>query len=69
MSSLSGRCARCGKEVTASLVSRFNIDVICLDCSDKERSHPRYAEAVTAEEEAIRRGNLNFRGIGKPSDL
>ncbi len=37
--------------------------------SDKERDHPRYAEAVAKEEEEIRRGNLNYPGIGKPIDL
>jgi hypothetical protein len=34
-----------------------------------ERRHPRYTEAVSAECEAVQRGNTNFRGIGKPEDL
>lgn len=69
MSSLSERCARCAKEITVSIVSRFNTDVICLGCADKERAHPQYANAVAREEEEICHGNLKFRGVGKPSDL
>lgn len=69
MSSPVERCARCGSEINVSIVSRFNGDVICMTCSEKERAHPRYTEAVAREEEEIRRGNLNFPGIGKPSDL
>ncbi len=69
MSNLIERCARCGRQIAVSIVSRFNTDVICMECSYKERAHPQYAEAVAKEEEEIRRGNLNFPGIGKPSDL
>jgi recombinational DNA repair protein (RecF pathway) len=69
MSNLQESCARCGESLVASIVSRFNLDVICMVCSDKERAHPRYAEAVAQVEDALRQGNRNFRGIGKPSDL
>ena len=69
MSSFNMCCERCGRQAGTSIVSRFNLQVICLNCSDKERAHPRYSDAVAAEEEQIRIGNLNFRGIGKPSDL
>jgi len=69
MTTLSSTCPRCGNEITASIVSRFSIEDICLPCSDRERAHPRYAEAVAKEEEEIRRGNFNFAGIGKPPDL
>lgn len=62
-------CDRCGQTLVASVVSRFNTDVICLSCETNERAHPRYAEAAAAEEREVRRGNLNFAGIGKPSDL
>ena len=41
----------------------------CMACKDKERTHPRYAEAVAAECDAVQRGNTNFLGIGKPGDL
>lgn len=62
-------CARCGQAMAASIVSRFNTDVICLSCEAKEKQHPGYRDAVNAEEVALRSGNRNFPGIGKPNDL
>ncbi len=50
-------------------MSYFNTDFICLDCEEKERTHPAYAEAKRIEEEQVRQGNLNFKGVGKPPDL
>jgi len=50
-------------------MSKFNTETICMDCEAKERAHPRYAEADRAESEAVRRGDYNFPGIGKPEDL
>lgn len=69
MSNLVERCARCGRQIAVSIVSRFNTDILCVECSEKERAHPHYADAVMKEEEEIRRGNLNYPGIGKPPDL
>jgi hypothetical protein len=45
-------------------MSYFNTQEICLDCSEKEKELPRYADAKKAEAEAVKRGNYNFRGIG-----
>lgn len=50
-------------------MSKFNEDIICIDCKDKERKHPRYKEADEAEIASVRRGERNFPGIGKPGDL
>jgi hypothetical protein len=47
----------------------FNTEEICLDCREREEQHPPYEEARRAEAEAVRRGELNFPGIGKPEDL
>jgi hypothetical protein len=47
----------------------FNQDVICMGCKDSEKKHPKYADAVAADETAIRGGDYNFKGIGKPEDL
>lgn len=47
----------------------FDTAEICLDCKKKEEKHPRYEEAREAEANAVRNGNYNFPGIGKPSDL
>jgi len=45
-------------------MSRFNTEIICLDCEEKEKKHPRYEEARQAELDACRRGDFNFPGIG-----
>jgi uncharacterized Zn finger protein (UPF0148 family) len=50
-------------------MSRFNTDIICPTCEDREKRHPKYQEARDAEFKAVQRGNYNFPGIGKPADL
>jgi hypothetical protein len=50
-------------------MSTFNTQILCLDCKRKERQHPAYPKAAEAENEAVRRGDMNFPGIGLPSDL
>ena len=61
-------CARC-HEASAIIMSFFNMDMICGDCLDKEKAHPRYQEALDAERAALDRGERHFPGIGKPEDL
>ena len=65
------QCNRCGASFAnrAHTMSFFNTDMICMDCVQKERKHPRYKEAHDTECEAVRRGDYNFPGIGKPEDL
>jgi len=62
-------CARCRRPADATILSMFNTEEICLDCQEREEQHPRYEEARRAEAEAVRRGELNFPGVGKPEDL
>jgi hypothetical protein len=50
-------------------MSYFNDDTICMECDDKERAHPKFKEALEADQRAVRAGNYNFAGIGKPADL
>ena len=58
-------CDRCGQPLHGcSIMSMFNTDVICMNCKMKEKSDPRYRKAVEADNEAIRNGNYNFKGIG-----
>lgn len=64
-----GRCQRCYKESNSSIMSRFNEDLICDDCEEKEREHPEYQKAHDTELAAVKSGNMNFPGVGKPSDL
>ena len=33
-------------------------------CAGAEREHPDYRKAVEAEQEAVKRGDRNFKGIG-----
>lgn len=62
-------CDRCCRITSVWRMSRFNTDRICPECELKEQNHPMYARAVEAELEAVRAGNLNYEGIGKPDDL
>ena len=59
-------CDRCGRVLTARIMSRFNTDCICLECAEAEKQLPDYQKAVKAELEEILKGNLNFGGIGLP---
>lgn len=61
------KCRRCGG--TSVTMSRFNTDMICEVCEDKERAHPDYSKAVEAELKALQGGNMNYPGIGRPADL
>ncbi len=63
------KCDRCGGPLPVRTMSRFNRDVICLECQKKEKAHPDYQRACDAELEQVRMGNYNFEGIGKPADL
>jgi len=63
------KCDRCKDPMKSSIMSRFNTQQICENCEQKEKAHPKYAEAKAAEFEACKNGNRNFKGIGLPSDL
>lgn len=63
------KCERCEAESLATMMSKFNTETICIDCKDREREHPQYAEADRAEMVAVRSGNMNFPGIGCPPSL
>lgn len=57
------RCARCSKETTATIMSMYNTDIICMDCKDEETQRPDYKEACEAERKAVQSGNNNFKGV------
>jgi hypothetical protein len=63
------KCQRCGNETRISTMSMFNTQEICLNCKKREKAHPAYAKALKAEINAVKNGNTNFPGIGKPDDL
>ena len=62
-------CDRCYKPARMHSVSYFNTEDCCIDCLTKEKQHPDYERARSAELDAVRQGNMNYPGIGKPADL
>ena len=60
------KCDRCGGDLKVRIMSRFNTDCLCMKCAEEERQHPDYQKAADAELAAVRRGNMNFPGIGWP---
>lgn len=56
-------CDRCKTKLTSRTMSWLNEDVICMDCSDKERSHDKFKQAKEAEIDQVRRGNYNYGGL------
>lgn len=63
------RCPRCRRETNASTMSRFNTEMICLDCDERETNHPLYKQAAEAELAAVHAGNYNYAGVGCPREL
>lgn len=57
------RCSRCGGPLATRTMSRMNEDVLCMDCAEAEKGHPRYQEAVDAEIEQVKAGNYNYPGL------
>ncbi len=62
-------CDRCKKSTSTWTMSKFNLDHICMTCDKKEKAHPKYKQASLAEHKAVKSGNLNYEGVGKPTDL
>lgn len=62
-------CDRCRKESKSVRMSRFNTDLCCEACLNKEKKHPLYQEAARIEWEHVLEGDYNFEGVGKPEDL
>jgi hypothetical protein len=57
-------CDRCGQSTNGvTTMSVFNEDVICMDCKKEEKNDPEYGAAVEAENEEIRKGNTNYKGV------
>lgn len=66
---LEPKCGRCRKPSTITTGSFFDTSMICIDCDERERSHPQFERAHDADVAAMRRGDFNFPGIGVPVDL
>lgn len=58
-------CERCGKNLNGCrIMSMLNTQTICMECKEKETRRDDYADAVKAENEALKRGDRNFKGKG-----
>lgn len=59
-------CDRCGNELKGGrIMSMYNNDCICMECKKEETQRTDYKDAVDADNEQIKRGNYNFKGIGR----
>lgn len=63
------KCERCKSNTQVHMMSMFNTQMICLNCKDIESKHPQYQTAVDREREEVMKGNMNFIGIGLPTNL
>lgn len=57
-------CARCRKRCGATMMSQYNTQIVCMSCKDAEEIREDYKFAVEAENEAMKRKDFNFKGIG-----
>ena len=64
-----GECQRCMAEADSHIMSMFDVALICMTCWELEQKHPKYEAARSAESEEVKRGNLNFKGVGLPSTV
>lgn len=59
-------CDRCGGSLEGGrIMSMFNEECICMKCKDEERKEKNYKKAQDAEHEEVKKGNYNFKGIGR----
>jgi len=57
-------CDRCGGSLEGGrIMSRLNMDCICMKCSEQEKQDKDYNKAVEAEREEIKEGNYNYKGL------
>jgi hypothetical protein len=66
---MNGNCERCYKPTSITTGSYFNTEMICMPCSRTEELHSDFQKARDAEMAEVKKGNLNFEGIGKPNNL
>jgi len=59
-------CDRCRKDLkNGRIMSMFNEDCICMECKEKETKDKNYEKARDREMKEVRKGNLNYKGIGR----
>lgn len=45
-------------------MSMFNTQMICMECKEKEKKRDDYKLAVDTELAEVKKGNMNYKGIG-----
>lgn len=59
-------CDRCdGSLEKGRIMSMINEDCLCIKCKELEKSRADYKYAQQVENEEVRKGNYNFKGIKK----
>ena len=58
-----GKCHRCNEASGAYTMSFLNTQMICMECDEKEKEHPRYKEAKDEELRQVQAGNMNYGGL------
>lgn len=57
-------CDRCGGSLKGGrIMSMFNTDCICIKCKEEEKKRSDYKEAKKAEQDEVKKGNYNYKGI------
>ena len=57
-------CDRCGGSLAGGrTMSMYSMECICMLCKEQEKARPDYKEAAQAELDAVKQGNLNYKGI------
>ena len=66
---MNGNCDRCGNKTNITTMSMFNRQMVCLPCKHEEKLLPEYVNACKVELEEVRKGNMNFEGVGLPARI
>lgn len=57
-------CDRCNQVTKFYKIGYFNLEELCLDCIEEEKTHPHYLKAKELElQEVVKKGNLNYPGL------
>ena len=57
-------CDKCGGSLkTGRIMSMFSEEVLCMECKAQETKDKDYNQAIQADNDEIRKGNYNFKGI------
>ena len=63
---INGCCDRCHVKTNTTIMGRFCVEILCLNCEAKEKRHPQYAEAVKRKRPFVV-GSTTSRGLASPA--